>query len=299
MFLRLALDTPIDDIQPLKDGMFSQAFAFAMDGREYVLRINEHLEDFQKDAYAHDRFTGPDLPIPAVVTMGQFDMDRYYCITERCPGETLDALGADSRQRIAPDLLDKLDALHARDVSDLPGWGLTDARGEGRFASWPHYLRSFYNQKFDFSWQTLIRDSLLERPLYMAVRAGFEELLTYVPQEKWLVHGDYGFDNVVAAGRRITGVLDWAEMRLGDFVYDIAYLDFWSKDSYHSNLWLAQAQARGQETPHFQERRLCYMLHQALGGLAIAAIQNDAGEYAWLREYALKLAAEVSEIVRD
>ncbi len=293
MFLHLALDASIDDIQPLKDGMFSQAFAFTMDSCDYVLRISEFQEDFQKDAYAHAHFAGPDLPIPPVVTMGQFDVDRYYCVTERSPGETLDALGTDHRQAIAPDLLDKLGAIHAQDVDDLPDWGLTDARGEGRFASWPHYLRSFYNQKFDFSWQALIRESLLERPLYMTVRAGFEEMLTYVPSGKWLVHGDYGFDNVVAAGRRVTGVLDWAEMRLGDFVYDIAYLDFWSKDSYYSNLWLAQAQTHGQEPPHFQERRLCYMLHQALGSLAIAAIRNDATEYAWLREYALKLVAKI------
>lgn len=86
---------------------------------------------------------------------------------------------------------------------------------------------------------------------------------------------------LLSDGQKITGVLDWAESRLGDFVYDIAYLEFWSKHISYKQLW--QEWLRGKKLnlhlSNFEERIQCYMLHIGLGSLAIAAIQNDIQDY--------------------
>ncbi|MBD1846579.1 phosphotransferase [Cyanobacteria bacterium FACHB-63] len=99
------------------------------------------------------------------------------------------------------------------------------------------------------------------------------------------MHGDFGFDNVMSDGQRVTGVLDWAESRLGDYVYDIAYLEFWSEDVCYKQQW--QDWVRDQEIRlslvNFEERLRCYMLHIGLEGLAIAAIQDDRADYAWIK----------------
>ena len=58
------------DIEPLSAGMFSQAYAFAADGRDYVLRINAFEEDFAKDQFAYANFASSALPIPRVVARG-------------------------------------------------------------------------------------------------------------------------------------------------------------------------------------------------------------------------------------
>ena len=68
---------------------FSHAFSFTTGDLAYILRVNSYLEDFQKDDFAHRRFSSPRLPIPRVVQRGRFDETQYYCITERCPGRTL------------------------------------------------------------------------------------------------------------------------------------------------------------------------------------------------------------------
>jgi hygromycin-B 4-O-kinase len=100
-----------------------------------------------------------------------------------------------------------------------------------------------------------------------------------LPADKSWVHGDFGFDNVMSDGKEITGILDWAESRLGDFAYDIAYLEFWSKNIPYKQLWLEWAENKQVSISHFEKRMHCYLIHIGLGGLAIAAVRGDVEDY--------------------
>jgi len=91
----------------------------------------------------------------------------------------------------------------------------------------------------------------------------------------------------MADGRRITGVLDWADYGLGDFVYDVAYLDYWSADIPYGALWREYAASQRCDVPHFAERMRCYQLHMALHDMAVAALQGDEEDYIWSREHIL------------
>ena len=264
--------------------MFSYAYAFTVDRQAYILRVNTFLEDFQKDTFAYQHFTTPSLPIPRMVRLGQFDDRWYFAITTRCPGQTLAEMAEIDARRVAPGLFETLDAIRWIDVSSFRGWGLTDAWGNGLFSDWPNYLLSQYNQKFDQQWIDLARRTFLEKDVYQTFFKEMEQLLPYCPAEKYLVHGDFGFDNVVSDGQRITGVLDWAECRLGDYVYDIAYLDFWSRQIPYGQLWQDYAAAQGYDVPYFAERIRCYMLNIGLGSLVIAAAQEDERDYIRVRE---------------
>lgn len=265
-------------------GMFSQAFAFVADEREFILRVNAYEEDFRKDEFAFANFAAPALPIPRVAHIGRFDDTRWYAITARCAGKIITAWDSATNLKIAPSLFETLDAIHRVDASRFSGWGLTDAHYHGRFDSWENYLLSLYNQKFKVDWRILAQHTFLEANVFAEFFDAMRELLPYCPREKFLVHGDFGFENVVSDGERITGVLDWAEARLGDFLYDVAYLDFWSKDVPYGDLWYARALKQGRVVQHFEERMRCYLLNQGLGSLIIPAIRGDEREYLRVRE---------------
>jgi hygromycin-B 4-O-kinase len=268
-------------------GWFSQAFSFTAGGQGFIFRVNAYEEDFQKDAFAYHHFSSPVLPIPRVVRIGQFDDSRYYMITERCAGRNLNQMDTAAVRQIVPVLFETLDALHSVDVSGYTGWGLADTAGNGRFESWPAYLLSLYNQKFAFSWTELAAHTFLERDVYEAVLEGMKQLLPCCPPDKYLIHQDFGFKNVVFDGRRITGVLDWADYGLGDFVYDVAYPDYWSADIPYGALWRKYVASQGRDVPHFEERMRCYQLHMALHDMAVAALQGDEEDYIWSREHIL------------
>jgi aminoglycoside phosphotransferase (APT) family kinase protein len=46
------------------------------------------------------------------------------------------------------------------------------------------------------------------------------------PEERRFLHGDDGFGNVLARDGEVTAVLDWLDAKDGDFVDDVAWLDF-------------------------------------------------------------------------
>ena len=104
-----------------------------------------------------------------------------------------------------------------------------------------------------------------------------------------VVHGDFGHENIISDGERITGVLDWAEARLGDPLYDIANLDYWSEGDPFAAQWQEYATRHGIEEPHLAERLRCYILYSAAGDLRLSAHRNAPQDYRWARAKAVAL----------
>jgi hygromycin-B 4-O-kinase len=196
----------------------------------------------------------------------------------------LNSFDEDTIRRLAPDMFQTIDLIRSIDVSGFDGWGLMDAHGQGIFSSWSEYLLSLYNQKFAYDWQALARNTFLEREVYETALAALQSLIPFCATEKFLVHGDFGPHNLVSDGEVITGVLDWADMRLGDYLYDVAYLDYWIADHFYVDQWRMHAANQGKEEPHFDERIRCYKLFNILNDLAVSAIESDLESYRETKE---------------
>lgn len=282
-FLQDNFDQQVSSVQHIGTGWWSHAYAFTVDQQGFILRVNPYEEDFQKDAFAFKHFASPTLPIPRVIQIGQFDDTRYFAITERCAGRIIANMDDADMYPVLPELFDIATEIHSIDISRFSGWGLTDVTGNGRFANWHEYLLSLYDQKFTFDLPDLAQRTFFELDVYETYLAEMKRLLPCCPEEKYLVHGDYGFDNVLSDGQRITGVLDWADDLLGDFIYDIAYLDFWSvEDIPYGALWQEYAASRGQHVQHFEERMRCYMLYLGLRTLPAVATKANKKFYDWI-----------------
>ena len=70
-------------------------------------------------------------------------------------------------------------------------------------------LNVFNEKEGDFygRWHGLFETSFLERPLFDQLYAEMESLFPYLPDERHLIHGDYGFNNVLAQDGEITAVI--------------------------------------------------------------------------------------------
>jgi hygromycin-B 4-O-kinase len=101
------------------------------------------------------------------------------------------------------------------------------------------------------------------------------------PEERRLVHGDFGSNNVLCDAGRITGVIDWSEAMVGDPLYDVANILFW-------RTWLdcMEQQCRYFEIHEPQrladrKRLRCYQLHIGLVTLFEAARDGDRAVVDW------------------
>jgi hygromycin-B 4-O-kinase len=98
----------VSDVALLAAGVWSQAFAFRWAGRDYVIRLGAHQEDFAKDRLAA-RYACPALPIPRVIERGEA-FGAYYAISQRAFGRCIDDVDETQMRSLLPSLFAALDA---------------------------------------------------------------------------------------------------------------------------------------------------------------------------------------------
>ena len=142
-------------------------------------------------------------------------------MSEKLPGITFqDADDAEVIRLLEP-ITEVWRAIGDADISDTSGHGDFDADGIGKDKSWQEYLVSI----LDSDWQKVTER--LDRSLLNRLAEEFASVLPSCPEERRLVHGDFGSNNLLVDKGRVTGALDWADARYGDPLLDIAGAYFW------------------------------------------------------------------------
>lgn len=286
----------IAGLKPIQTGHMSRSYSFTVGGKDYILRFNSSSESFEKDAYAHNHYASPSIPIPRIVTIGQVE-ELAYAISERLPGTMLNFMSDVEYRKVIPSMLEVLDAIHHVDISNQPHYGYVNARGIGQSASWQQHIASIYDENpedFYGHWHTLFQNLFLERSVFDTVYQKMLGLLDYCPEERYLLHGDYGFDNVLAHEGKITAVLDWALSQYGDFLYDAAYLHYFSYQYDFLECFRQFYESKNRSIPFYDERMMCYTCSIGLNAMRFFAMAQLQREYTWARERILSLLANAS-----
>jgi hygromycin-B 4-O-kinase len=265
---------------PLPGGTSSQAYMVDHDGRPLVLRLNTRGEGFAKDAIAA-RLASPELPIPAVLAVGQAAGGLHYALSERALGAPLNTLSADRELALAPSLLDALVRIHGASLDGADGYGYWDAEGRGRWRSWGAFLRSVRDDGDGIfpAWASMFADGRLDQAAWEPIFATLAELSKSEPPTRTLVHGDIGFDNVIVEGQQITGIIDWASAMYGDPLYDLAWLSFWSTSTDWIALWRARPELSwGADAPRRLSAAWCFV---ALTAARFFAFSEQPASVEW------------------
>ena len=250
-----------------------------------MIRVNSYDQNFRKDAYVAEYFATEQIPAPAIVEIGKFDEKFFYAISKKAEGVTVNHMTPDEYQKVLPEMLSVLDAIHSTDIRATSGYGKWSPRnGVGEFDSWRDFVLSVgvHVKSGD-----LFETSFLEKDVWEKVYSEIERLVEFSPNERWLVHSDYGGDNIVSDGEKVTGVLDWASSLYGDFLYDVAWLSFWSVKNDPEKI--AENVYRNKGIPNFEERLRCCKLRIGLGSLSFYAYSNQKDKYDLIKERTLSL----------
>lgn len=257
------------DVAEAGAGEWSTAYAYRCDGAGYVIRFGALHDDFEKDRFAA-RFASAELPIPAVIEIGE-SFGGYYAISERASGAYLDALDEEGMRATLPSLLATLDAARRADLSATAGFGMWDGQGRAVHRTWRDALLATIGGDRASSRTVGWRDRLAVGPsgierfdeAYDVMRG----LAGRCPDERHLLHNDPLNRNILVHDHRISALLDWGCGMWGDFLYDVAHLAFsvaWYP-AWRPIDFAAEArrfyEAAGVSLPGFDERLLCYQLH--------------------------------------
>ena len=283
-YIKNNFDSSVTNLKFIDGGETSQAFSFDTNTGSFVIRVNKSDRAFYKDAYAYDHFACEAIPIPKIIEIGKLDDNFSFAISKKAEGRHITDLTEIEYQNIFPELMRILDAIHIVDITDSTGYGKWNLDGEGKYDSWHECIMSIKNSP---DREDIFKNTFLERDIWDSICIKIEELSSYCPEDRYLIHGDYGNNNAVSDGEQITGVFDWADSMYGDPVYDVAWLTFWHKspekikqiEDYYIN--------RGIE--NFSERLLCYKLRIGLSSISFYAFSNQKNKYDSIKERMLNL----------
>jgi hygromycin-B 4-O-kinase len=281
-FLREHLGSDILDVEVVGAGAWSQCFGFVYGGRDLVVRFGDHVDDFEKDRRA-SAFAGPALPVPMVTEIGEA-LDSWFAISTRAFGEPLELLSPTDWHAVVPGLFAALDEIRTVDISATTGFGGWGGNGHAPHPSWAEFLMAVDADtpgQRTFGWRRKLAASPLGAEPF---RAGLVRLATLVercPDARHVVHADLINRNVLVDRGQISAVFDWGCSIYGDFLYDIAWFEFWSP--WHPVIAATDVRSRarrhygslGLDVEDLDERVRCYALHIGLDHLAYNAHTGD------------------------
>jgi hygromycin-B 4-O-kinase len=286
---------PITDLTPLEGGQVARTFAFRAGEQEYIVRFHKDnmlTSNFPKEMYVYKKLAPTRIPIPPLLQVGRLG-ELHFAISQKVPGKMLEQHTPQEVERMLPQLIDMLDAIHQVDVSDTEGYGTFDYLGQGMSSSWHGYLLQVAQEEderdYFGKWYHLFADTFLERDIFDHIYRSMQSLLQYCPGDRFLLHGNYSLRNVLAQNDKITAVLDWVDAKYGDFVFDIAPFDFWCPWLHVSEGFQQYYQQRQREVPFFKERLLCYQCYHALSALRFYAASTHKQGYQLTRARILQM----------
>ena len=274
LFLKNTQEETPRNLTFIDGGEASQAFSFENSTGNFVIRINASSNGFEKDKYAYNNFQNNSIPIPKIISVGLFNEQYQYAISEKSEGSVLKDVTDNEYKEILPELFKILTSIHKIDVSNTSGFGSWSVKESAEADTWKEYVLSVQ----EYATDTLFNNSFLEKDVWDTYFSKIKELVSFCPEERYLLHGDYGSDNVVTNNGNITGVLDWADSKYGDFLFDIAWLNFWNPNR-NPMSFFEDYYANEEPTENFTERVLCYQLLIGLGSLSFYAYSNQKEKY--------------------
>jgi aminoglycoside phosphotransferase (APT) family kinase protein len=281
----------IGELEPLGGGFWSSAWGFTAPGRSLVVRFGADRGWFEADRAAM-AFAGPDLPVPAVLDVGEA-FGGAYAISVRAFGRPLESVEPERAAVAGPMLRRLLAALYnVPPRPDLPAVWHVEPTTPDRF--WRDWLGASLGDGNGRA--AVAAEPSLER-LFRATEARIAELQEACPERGDLVHGDLLHGNVLVSddASGVNAVFSWKCSLRGDFLYDTAWCTFWGA-VHHPGIAAADAwaQIRSVVEPaalvDAPIRHHCYELHVGATHL---------GWYAWVddRESLAKVAARLAALL--
>ncbi|MDD3999077.1 MAG: aminoglycoside phosphotransferase family protein [Candidatus Shapirobacteria bacterium] len=275
-FLKSNFSKDVYDVKPITGGERSKAFIFESTDKKYIFRENRHEIGFKKDNYAADNF-GKNVPIPKILKIGPFE-NHYYAISEYCEGNSLNGSGDKFSKELVNNLLLTLDQIHSISIGN-GGYGIADSEGKATYSSWEEWVLKDTTvvTKDDgnyFTWEEVTKIPFVKEEIINILFKEIEKLLLYIPKKRYLIHGDFATGNVMVKDNSVTGVIDWNEFGYGDFLYDVAWLDFWINGNDFAGAYKSHIEEMGMDMSDFEKRIRCHQLFIGLTALGIYAALN-------------------------
>lgn len=297
-FVKKKFASYAESFEVISGGESSQGFFFSSQNNEYVIRVNKRVFGFEKDKYAYQAFHSSEILIPETFMLGKLTDELYFSITKRAAGKLFSELNRKETAGAIHTIIQTLDAIHSIDISNTSGFGSFDTQGKANLKSFRDHLEKLITEMPE-DYEKEAGNKLLEKNIIVGLLEKYKTLLDYSSDVRSLVHADFGFSNTTVDNNEITGIFDWEHAMYGDFLYDVAWLDFWgNRESSkikvdYKNIFLKHYQERGTDIKNYNERILLYKLNFGIGAMMFFVRSEQEKKYSDTKAHLLGLTKDL------
>lgn len=284
LILEDCIGHPPQRVDRVSSGQISSTFECLVKGEPYIVQFSEPelATGLAIERRFGQKLSQAGIPLREVICDGEHD-GLAWTVTRRAAGKRMTALTREAYEGALPSVFDTLIALSAVDIADTVGYGWLDEDGQGGWESWEAHL-SFVGEEepeemFYGKWHGLFDTTFLERDRFDGYFREMARLSEELRAPRRLVHGGFGYDNVLVHEGQVSAVLDWQDARFGDPLFDVAYLDFWPSGFDLVDLFESHCGRKGLVHDDYRHRIRCYKYYIALDAMRFFAKTENRGAY--------------------
>ena len=209
----------ISDMRYIEQGMDNEMYSFHLEyvektkkhGEDLILRLSRNREGKLREFQALEKLSSTSIPVPKMHDFGQHESDFSFIIMEKIEGQDMWGGAMDGSETEEAGIWEQ----SARLLADIH---MLDWEKAGfAFLGPPEDKYSYANQ-----WISRLKDWSDHggkhelRPVLDWLRQNKPPSYHYV-----LLHGDYHPGNILAHKGKITAIVDWDGVHIGDPAFDV------------------------------------------------------------------------------
>jgi len=258
----------IEELTAIEAGQIARTYSFAFNSQKFVIQFyKENMSHGPRiEQFLSRRLLNNHVPVRQFVSQGKHE-SLHFSISKNVNGQGLDTVSPEEFNSTLPSVMDILVNISSADISDTEGYGWLDEKGNGIFASWQEHLEQIKEEEpgqFYGKWHDLFNTTFLEKDLFYRYYEKMQALMDKIPDTRALIHGGFGYGNVLVENNEVTLVLDWTDARYGDSLLDVAYLDFWRTDNDVLDQFQQFCEQKRVIHENYKFRILCYKYYLGL-----------------------------------
>ncbi len=280
--LKNVLDMRVDGLDEINTGRIARTFMFASGEKEWFIQFtaSNMSQGFRTESHYAHQFRKHGVPVRSVFSTGACE-GLDYLISGKVGGRGFHENGREEFIGTLPSVVSVLANISEIEITNTEGFGWLNGEMNGTFASWPAHLLQIRDEepgRFYDNWHHLFETTFLEREAFDRYYLKMEKLFPFLIDVRNLLHGGFGYGNVLTLDRRVTAILDWQDARYGDPLFDLAYMTFWHEPEL-AQIITNEYQKRFIDfdfaRENFWSRLACYLYYIGLDGMRFSAMTND------------------------
>lgn len=288
---------PFDNLKEIPEGEIAKTYSFNIGESKYFIQFNQANMSggTKKELEYFDRLKALNIPMRIVVKRDAIN-GIHYAITEKVKGKRLQELSETEVKELLPYIFDALINISKMDIKNTTGYGWFSSGGNGWFSTWRDHINFVMEEEpdelFYGKWYDLFETTFLNKKTYELYYQKMKELFKYLPEDRYFMHGNFSYSNILVHNKKISAIIDWQDSRYGDFLLDFTYFVFWVSDSFGNYIiesFKQYLELKNMKTEFYYERIKCYKYYFGLDALRFYAKTDQKESY----DYALKLLEKI------